>query len=312
MLKESRFYVVYHQIKQGIHCPDGIASAWIMNKFFKNTYPEQKINWLGMSYADKVPVIPDKSRIYIVDFSFPAAVMEKWADHGCKVIIHDHHISAKEMIQSLSDRIFKQFDETECGATIVWRCYFPEENPPAFLRHVKERDMGTVWDLGQDKFWTCKTNIIHKAMSRLRYSRTIDEIFEIYDGLAALSEKQLSLILKPLGQPILKAERSKCLTACDRAKLVDFDGHNVIYVKIEESERSIISEIGKMLYQSYAPDADFALIAIPDGSYSLRSNKVGNNFDVSAIAVKYGGGGHRNSAGFKPSVEQVKLFTRTL
>lgn len=45
----------------------------------------------------------------------------------------------------------------------------------------------------------------------------------------------------------------------------------------------------------------------PEGRvFSLRSTDEG--IDVSSIAASYGGGGHRNAAGFKLSFEQAKLL----
>ena len=44
-----------------------------------------------------------------------------------------------------------------------------------------------------------------------------------------------------------------------------------------------------------------------DGSINVSIRSIGD-YDVSAIARNYGGGGHLNAAGFKVSFEQLKLF----
>ena len=52
------------------------------------------------------------------------------------------------------------------------------------------------------------------------------------------------------------------------------------------------------LYRQY-PDALFsACFSTSNQTWSLRSDKHGNNTDVGAIASYFGGGGHHNSAGF--------------
>ena len=52
--------------------------------------------------------------------------------------------------------------------------------------------------------------------------------------------------------------------------------------------------VTQQLHNSYTTVMNY-LSEVP---HSLRSNPDGGNFDVSAIAQQYGGGGHRNAAGF--------------
>jgi nanoRNase/pAp phosphatase (c-di-AMP/oligoRNAs hydrolase) len=47
-------------------------------------------------------------------------------------------------------------------------------------------------------------------------------------------------------------------------------------------------------------------------SFSLRSNKKGSDVDVSAIAKTFGGGGHRNAAGFQIGVKEGRELVDTI
>ena len=80
------------------------------------------------------------------------------------------------------------------------------------------------------------------------------------------------------------------------------DGYfNIPIVELAQdgSEDLLTSDICSYLYKSI-PEAPFVACITSDGSWSLRSDKNGNNTDVGAIAQAKGGGGHRNAAGFKP------------
>lgn len=70
------------------------------------------------------------------------------------------------------------------------------------------------------------------------------------------------------------------------------------YVPTVDCPYELASEVGHLLCKNY-PDREFAALRVHSQSgtsYSLRSN---NGFDVSAVAAKFGGGGHAGAAGFR-------------
>ena len=72
------------------------------------------------------------------------------------------------------------------------------------------------------------------------------------------------------------------------------DNYTVGYVYLNSG--SISSDLAKM-YLDLNPDVDLAFINVKDNKVSLRSS-VGKNINVAAIASDFGGGGHKNAAGF--------------
>lgn len=167
--------VIYHMVKKEVNCPDGVASAWICSRFLG----ENNADYLGWCYEfSDTPDVSNYERIFIVDFSFSAKILEEWADRGKNVTVIDHHKTALQDLSGLSDRITKRFDLDECGATLTWDYLFGFENKPipAFLKYVRDRDL---WN-----FQLSDTEIIHEAMSSFRYK------------------------LKPFGKPRLKIERN--------------------------------------------------------------------------------------------------------
>lgn len=116
------YYIIYHQYKPGSDCPDGLAASWIAAK----ALPEAKV--IGWVYQTPAPdFLKSGDSVVCVDFSFPAAVLNQWYSQGIEVIIIDHHESALNNLSGLSDRILLNFDLSECGATLTWRHFFPNQ-----------------------------------------------------------------------------------------------------------------------------------------------------------------------------------------
>lgn len=301
-------YIIYHQVKPGVDCPDGIAAAWTANRAYSNAIVR------GWTYqAEGTPIadeeIKECDRIVIVDFSFPSTQLEHWADLGAEVIVLDHHETAMNNLKGLSDRILAQFDMKECGATLAWQQLCDGEPMPAFLEYVRDRDL---WD------WLLpETQEIHEAMSNVKWKLkdalkatediTRSVVFKWFDHLAQMSKDELLAYLMPIGEPLVAPKREKVEAIASRALgevfcAPDKKEHSILCVRLADdgSEDRFVSDVCMKLYRDH-PQASFTACVTSDGTWSLRSDKHGNNTDVGAIAASMGGGGHRNASGFKPA-----------
>lgn len=285
-------YIVYHCVKPGVSCPDGIAAAWVALKKF----PAATL--LGCCYQDEeYPEFVKGDRVIIVDFSFPAAVMQWWADNDVQLIVIDHHQTAINNLMGLSG-ISAHFDLQECGATLAWKVLFPFEPMPMFLEYVRDRDL---WN-----FRLFYSQEIHEAVSHLKYElKKLDlSVFELFEGLAKLNQTELIAFLRPIGDALLAPKREKIDAAARRMKLMPLETPLVTYtVPVVElakdgSEDRLTSDICMKLYRDM-PGVLFVACITSDGSWSLRSDKDGSNFNVREVAELMGGGGHHNAAGFK-------------
>lgn len=271
--------IIYHQVKEGFNCPDGIAAAWVASKMFPNS------DLMGCVYGN-VPNISDYGLIVIVDFSFPVQVMENWVSQGKLITVIDHHKTAWENFQNLSNQVFRSFDMNECGATLTWKHFFPTQAMPVFLEYIRDRDL---WNHELEY-----TEEIHEA------SASIGRTFEFFDRIAPMTRNELFAYLVPIGSEALKPKREAVARASNRVKFGAVAGfNNIPYVKTTKDEDRLVSDICSKLYRKFK-NAPFVACFTSDGKWSLRSNKDGNDTDVSAIAKSFGGGGHRNAAGFTP------------
>jgi len=288
--------ILYHQVKQGIDCPDGIAAAWVARKI----YPNAEIFgvWYGMDDLDIQPKSGD--RIVILDFSFSLDTIKRWESIGADILLIDHHKSAQELlgdISNLSREIKGEmiFDMAECGATLTWKYFFPNEAVPLFLEYVRDRDL---WVKNLDL-----SDGVHEAVSKL--GRT----FDLFDALENFEEYDMEL-LGELGEVLLIPKRKAVESIARRAELRDLELQrphihncwNIPTVKLANNgtEDRLVSDVCEYMYSVLYPDAAFVACISSDGKYSLRSDKRKPNggADVSSISRLFGGGGHRNAAGF--------------
>jgi oligoribonuclease NrnB/cAMP/cGMP phosphodiesterase (DHH superfamily) len=306
--------IIYHQIKDGVDCPDGIAAAWVADRYMRSrSWVDCEI--IGCSYQTEPPDVSAYDRIFILDFSFPRSVINAWVSDGNKVIVIDHHKTAIDMLGDISrfSAGFEfNFDLLESGATLTWKYFHSssDREMPAFLEYVRDRDL---WVHALPM-----TSEIHEASANMRYeikktakltglpSRGL--IFAAFDHLAMLSQRQLIQLMGDRGFELLKPKREKIELAFSRHEmeyLPKVPGSSeqpyrvpVVRLLDDGSEDRLASDICSLLYKRLLGYPFVACIA-SGGAWSLRSDKDGNNFDVSEVAKLYGGGGHKNSAGFR-------------
>lgn len=285
--------IIYHQIKQGVDCPDGYTAAWAAHK----ANPDAEI--IGCWYQceeEDLPTVAEGDHLIIVDFSFPSAIIQNWMQMGAKILLIDHHKTALEHLgflgaENFSETIKSQyiFDMTKSGAVLTWEHFFPEEPVPLFLKYVQDRDL---WNKQLPD-----SDAIHTVIGKL------ERTFELFDLLVNYQDTaSLFTVLGALGNVLLAPKRKAIAQIVLRAQEACIAGYDSIpFVELSASEDYLVSDICEELYTNLFPEALFVACLTSEGTMSLRSNKnhIEGGFDVSAVAKIKGGGGHRNAAGYK-------------
>lgn len=283
-----RTTIIYHQVKQGVDCPDGIVSAWVASKAF----PDAKI--IGAVYQEPLNIPKDTQQVIFVDFSPTQEQAKELIEKRIFMMVIDHHKTARELLveTKLWDLITGKIDDSgaHCGATLAWQ-YYINDSPPIFLKYIQDRDN---WD-----FIYPETKYIHEALGILRYQcPTIESKFAFFDTLSKLSEQELIDWLVPIGKKLLAPKEEAIDKAYSRWEEYQLGEYAIAIVRLKPEEERLTSDVCMRMYQEL--DYPFVGCLMSDGvTFSLRSDKHGNNFDVSQVAKQYGGGGHRNAAGFK-------------
>ena len=247
---------------------DGIASASIVKK----VYPDAE--FYKVDYGDDWDI--DKvinTMVIVVDFSFDNMDLLK---KSCKLLCWiDHHKTAMEKNFELwnSEDIdgFRQLDKSGCELT--WEWFFPHEPTPRAIELIGDRDMWK-FKYGED------TRAYHEQASMIYKSPCTSLL---------VSGSINQFLLK--GGVLLMKKKEQVRKAFEQGITVEFEGHKTRLMNTNVNT----SETGEYCYK----DKNFpiALIwSVREGNVicSLRSNTI----DVSEIAKKYGGGGHKYAAGF--------------
>ena len=267
--------------------------------------------------------------VFILDFSFPPEVLERMAAAACSVTQIDHHASARlawanrlpsneSGLAVYSDPALPLtiiFDLQKSGARLTWEHFQPNLPVPLALLHIEDQDL---WRFALPHSRTfCRAlrlqpfrfatwnDLISQAASadapRYREMLASGEAIEVFfqKEVERLAGGYLRMTARLRGEPIdaLQARHH----GLDIVVKDDLAWLAITGIAINASVL-FASELGNLLAEQ---SASFGLIwqVAGDGEVkaSLRSK---GSFDVAAIATRYGGGGHRNAAGFRMPLKQ--------
>ena len=274
---QAHTLVIYHA-----NCVDGFASAWTARRFLG----EEGVDYKPWSYTDPKPIVSGYSTIYVVDFSFSREILTYLCDKvGDKVVVLDHHKTAEANLTNWKDKpenLELVFDMNRSGAGITWDYFAADSSRPHFIDYVEDRDL-----------WKFKLGN-SKAVNA--YISTISKTFKDYDVLFYMFLGDM----RTHGQTILSYHQKICEEIVQEARKIVINGKEGLACNCTPQ---FSSEIGNLLAQkSGTYGVTYHTLADDSTKFSLRS--VGE-CDVSKIAKNFGGGGHKNAAGFTMSFPAV-------
>lgn len=269
-------------------CDDGFAAAWCARQAFAT--PESVEFYPGV--YQKEPPNPAGRDVILVDFSYKAPVLEAMARTARSILILDHHKTAEA---DLADwplapswenwrglppttggaRRGALFDMKRSGAGISWD-YFHGGNRPAFIDYIEDRDLWLKKLPGGDEFTIAL--------------RSYPQDFEVWDRL--VDDGPDPLIAE--GKSIQRYYRLRIEELKRSAYPASLSGHRIMAAN---APYFAASEVAGELAQLNGAEFGACYFEVSAGrwQYSLRSR---GDFDVSAIALQFGGGGHPGAAGF--------------
>lgn len=295
--------VFYHA-----NCSDGFGAAWAFNQIAP--YRASNTEYYAVNYNEPIKhsvTWQDRTKcdLWVLDFSFPMLTLVELASVYNQVIVIDHH---KSFIDSLDpetdqhacpDNLHIVWDLERSGAGLTWDylCQLftpPQANyeRPRLINYIEDRDL-----------WKHKLEYTKEIAALIAATpKSLYEYSRLYSGLRYDLELEASkgeLLLNRHNQQvedivqlaapttIYDAEGNKYNGLCSNCT-----GH------FASDVGSRLAEISGTFGGTYYTDADSST------KFSLRSQ---GDYDVSKICATYGGGGHKNAAGFKltnPSAEQ--------
>ena len=276
---------IYHA-----NCADGFGAAWVVRKALG---PD--VEFHAAHYGEPAPDVTGKN-VIIVDFSYKYDVLVALADKAASVLVIDHHKTAMADLDDVplaelhyeahkknsTGKLHALFDMTHSGAGLTWDFFFPGQPRPALINHIEDRDL-----------WQFKLPGTREIMANL-FSYPQD--FATWDYLFAYDINAIRLDGVAINRQHQKTVADLVRTTKRRMLI---GGHDVPVANLPymfASDAGHVMAEGELFAGFY--------FDTPEGrTLSLRSTDAG--MDVSEIAKQYGGGGHRNAAGFKVSFDHA-------
>lgn len=275
-------------------CLDGFTSAWVVWRFYQefNVTPDFHP---GVYQEEKLPDVKGR-QVIMVDFSYPAPVIEQMQAEARGVFILDHHKSAEKALsrwavpwdtrnqaQHVPGVAFACFDMARSGAALAWDHFNPDAPyRPKLVEHVQDRDL---W-----KFEIPGTEEICAALYAEDFNFGTWEHYSM-----ALEDPVQWEALRATGEAIMKSKAKEREQLKSIAQAMFIGGWampvvNAPWFYASELGNELASASVTRVAATYHDDEDgrrkFSLRSVPGGP------------DVSEIAAKFGGGGHARAAGF--------------
>jgi len=267
-------------------CPDGFGAAWAVWRAWGDS-----ASYLPRGHDDDLRAEEYAGdRVAFVDIAPPNGVLRELGAVAAQVVVLDHHVSSKQRFESdaelvnalpsLGHRV--DFDLSHSGAVLAWRHFHPGAETPELLRYVEDQDLWS-WKLARSE----------------EVNATIGSHPHTFAAWSALAATPVDELARE-GVPILRAQQREVETALRFAHSARVGELRVEAVNALHRRSLIGHELAKrasfgspcgLVYRVTGQRVDVSLYSI-------------GPFDVSRLAVDFGGGGHRNAAGFHVSLRQ--------
>lgn len=280
------------------NCFDGICAAWVVSKVYRNAI------FIPLLWGDDIRIkfkeanykFSQGDKIIFVDFSLPYKDLEDLAlifgDN--KILVLDHHKTAEKDLKGLSYAIF---DMNESGASLAWKYYYSDTPMPQVIQYVKDRDL---WKFELPKSKEVNSFIQSFPMTLGSYEM-LSKMLDNMDGF----DRAIGG-----GASILRYKETMVKAMCKNVNSYYFGSSGPVYMPADNdmnfpvvpvvNASILFSEVGHELCKMFpqAPFAGYYFDRLNDGIRQWGLRSIGD-FDVSMIAKAYGGGGHKNAAGFE-------------
>ncbi len=270
MTQTDEVLVIYHA-----DCLDGFGAAWSAFCKFKD-----QARYIPARHGDEMPEFTAGAKVYILDFCYPASCLMEAANTAGQIFLIDHHVTAMEQVDDyfkatpVPENLSINFDMNRSGCVLAWQHFFHDIEPPKILLHIEDRDL-----------WKYKLDGTQEITAAIYERMPI-----VFTDFAALDLSEL----QAHGSILLAQFMGMVTRLAKSAHPVTVDGKHGLAVN---APSFFSSDLGQVLAKN---SGTFGLIYQYDGkrqkwNFSLRS--IGD-FNVANMAKGFGGGGHKNAAGF--------------
>ncbi|MBC8737338.1 hypothetical protein F6X40_11040 [Paraburkholderia sp. UCT31] len=276
----KKVLVIYHAGR----CIDGFTAAWAAWLKFRDC-----AEYVAANYDDAPPDVTGRE-VYILDFSYSAAVLHAMGAVATSLVVLDHHKGAEEAVRSIAGG---HYDAHRSGARLAWDHFHGVgARRPVLIDLVEDEDL-----------YLFKDTRTRAVMARLRAG---EHTFERWSDFAG--EVEYAKCQPVESTETADAARLTLLESLHKESLEQ--RYPVMLAGIKglacNAPRAFRNEIGSALA---AESGTFGLVWYTGGAEIFASVRgvQGNGCDCIQIAKRYGGSGHESASGFKLALTAQNL-----
>jgi oligoribonuclease NrnB/cAMP/cGMP phosphodiesterase (DHH superfamily) len=259
--------------------PDGCCSAAIVRRALGG-----RGAFHPLEIGDAIPweLVEANEQVVLVDYSLALEGMLRLGA-GRKLVWIDHHVSALATLsEPLAD--VPGVRSTEAAACVLtWRAFFPGRPVPLAVTLIGDRD---TWQMAHPE-----TRAFSEGLMQ-------EDIEPANDGLwnALLDDDPGRVSLLIDRGRVLYGVRLRSIEhiVARYGFVVTFEGHRTLAVNHRGN-----GDMGEHIRRAGYDLAYCYVEVVRDGKLQTMVTLYSDVIDVSAIATKFGGGGHRGAAGFQ-------------
>jgi oligoribonuclease NrnB/cAMP/cGMP phosphodiesterase (DHH superfamily) len=274
---------------------DGIFCREIARRFLGS----ENCTFVGWDYGQPVPVVDDAvGTIYMLDISIPELMDES------RIVWIDHHKSAMEKYPA-PQRPGLRIDGV-AACRLAWQYYFKGLMPVAMKEDYIERRVSEplavrlageydIWDRRDPRAELFQHGLRSRELSPALWDLLLVEPYADVGGKQGVGEIAVDALLEA-GKVLQYAKRESNAAIIKKAGFtIEFEGLRFLACNA--------SQFNSHLFEAgLTPEHDACMGFNYDGvrwKVSLYHAPGREHIDLSLIAVRYGGGGHKGACGFE-------------
>ncbi|MDO8571068.1 MAG: DHHA1 domain-containing protein [bacterium] len=259
--------VLYHA-----NCYDGFGGAWAAWKALK-----KDAEYFPVEHHVPPPVEAHGRDVYLIDFCYSQKEMDTLLKKNTKLVVLDHHVSQQAVVTSMPEYTYA-LDHSGC--VLAWNYFHAAKPVPKLLLSIEDNDLFTFKRPHTKEFFVLL--------------QTYQFDFTVWDRLVKDFENTSKReIYRKRGGTLLSYKDKIVEQIASEAEKVVFEGHKAYAANTPIYYSEAANRFFSPTYGCHVGISWY----YRDGTLhvSLRSD---GSVDVSKLAQKYGGGGHKAASGF--------------
>ena len=268
---------------------DGLFCREIARRFFESEHPG-KAEYIGWDYGNPEPVVPDGNELYLLDISVPGLMNHprlNWVDHH-KSAMEKYGAKPGYQIDGvaacrLAWQYFGGINSWDANSTPTKQDFFERTvSEPLAVRLAGEYD---IWDKRDPR-----AELLQHGL------RSMELTPEVWDRLLHPTHESMVGQLLKAGQAVQFAKTQ------ENAGIIREYGFTIEFEGLRMLACNHARYNSHLFTAGLTPEHEACFgfkWTGTDWSVSLYHAPGKEHHDLSLIAVKYGGGGHRGACGFR-------------